>query len=665
MKPFELQLMATSFYNTTHFDQSLFYDLCNNMREGAAILEAGTKKFVYCNTAFLKLFDIPSLEDIDINLFRQLRKEILTPASITAREKILEEKGSFNELVEYISLKGHSFFGEVIVQFKKHKSGNYYFLIINPVDKAFFELASLGILMVNKRGEIVTVNPFVVQQFGYSKTELTGKKIELLIPHRFKDAHIHHREKLAAHPEDRQIGTGMEIFALRKDGTEFPVEVSLGHYPSDGDKYIIAFINDITQRKQAESKLKKLNEELESLVKERTSDLNNTMGKLEMTESQMQKVTAFQKTLLDNVGAIIVTVDTEGIIQTFNPEAERELGYRAAELVGKHSPLVYHDPLQVEARAKELSAQLRQPIPPTMELFRAKAGAGLHNDDEWMYIRKDSTRFPVQLNVTALKDQHGTITGYVGVALNISKLKQYELDLQQALEKERELSELKSRFVSMASHEFRTPLSTILSSSYLIEKYTTGQDQHKRATHLNRIVSSVSMLSDILNDFLSVGKIEEGKLHMRPSGFNLKELIIAIIGEMKIILKKKQKIWYQHSGNAEVYLDAALLKHIVMNLISNASKFSPEGSLIEITTVCSNEQLRFSIKDHGMGISKEDQQHLMERFFRGTNAANIQGTGLGLHIVSKYAELMNGVLVCESELEKGTTFTITFTFKTR
>lgn len=655
--------MTDAYYHKNNFDHSLFFSLCNNMREGAAIMEAdNARKFVYCNKAFLKLFDIHSIQDVDIGTFRKLRKETLSAAAITAREKLLEEKGYFNELVEYVSAKGHSFFGEVTIQYHQSESNNYYFVVINPVDRAFFELASLGILMVNKRGEIVTANPFVVNQFGYSKSELIGKKIELLIPHRFHDAHIKHREKFAAHPEDGRIGTGIDLFALRKDGTEFPVEVSLGHYPSDGDKYIIAFINDISLRKQAEAGLKKMNKELESLVMERTGDLNETMGKLEMTESEMQKVIAFQKTLLDNVGAMIVTVDAQGIIQTFNPEAEKELGYKAEELIGKHSPLLYHEPSLVEARAKALSVQLHQLVPPTMEMFRAKANLGLHNDDEWMYIRKDGTKFPVQLNVTALKDKQGVITGYVGVALNISKLKQFESDLQLALEKERELSELKSRFVSMASHEFRTPLSTILSSSYLIEKYAAAGDQPKRETHLNRIVSSVSMLSDILNDFLSVGKIEEGKIQVRYSRFNLKELIISLISEMKSILKKKQKIWYKHSGDMEVNMDASLFKHIVMNLISNASKFSPEGSQIEITTLCQNGQMYFSIKDHGMGISKEDQQHLMERFFRGTNATNIQGTGLGLHIVSKYAELMNGVLECKSELEKGTEFTITFTF---
>jgi signal transduction histidine kinase len=212
----------------------------------------------------------------------------------------------------------------------------------------------------------------------------------------------------------------------------------------------------------------------------------------------------------------------------------------------------------------------------------------------------------------------------------------------------------------MASHEFRTPLSTVLSSAYLIEKYTSAEDQVKREKHLHRIVSSVNTLTDILNDFLSLGKIEEGKIQVRLARFDICELITAQMAEMKGILKEQQKIHYRHKGNRDVVLDPSLLKHIIMNLVSNASKFSPPDRPIEIRTMVEGNQVILSVKDQGMGISKEDQKHLMERFFRGVNAGNIQGTGLGLHLVSKYAELMNGIVEFTSELEKGTEFIITF-----
>ncbi|MBK7434344.1 MAG: sensor histidine kinase [Chitinophagaceae bacterium] len=168
------------------------------------------------------------------------------------------------------------------------------------------------------------------------------------------------------------------------------------------------------------------------------------------------------------------------------------------------------------------------------------------------------------------------------------------------------------------------------------------------------------MLTDILNDFLDLGRIEEGKIQVRPTHFDIRELTSNTINEYSDNLKKGQEIHYRHEGEKSVFLDASLLKHIILNLISNASKFSGEDSSIFVQTNVVKHQLALSIRDEGIGISFEDQQHLMERFFRGSNAANIQGTGLGLNIVSKYAELMNGRVDCISELDIGTTFTITF-----
>ncbi len=385
--------------------------------------------------------------------------------------------------------------------------------------EALFNHASMGIVVVNSTAQIQSVNPFALKLFGYKIAELIGKPIETLIPTRFKNRHIDHRYDYSHTQKSRSMGVGLDLFAIKKNGTEFPVEVSLGNYDNNGEKNIIAFVSDISIRKKAEAEVEKLNDELEATVEQRTKDLTDAMHQLEKSK-------------------------------------------------------------------EELSASLA---------------------------------------------------------------------------KEKELSELKSRFVSMASHEFRTPLSTVLSSSYLIQKYLTTEDQSKREKHLQRIVSSVNMLTDILNDFLSVGKIEEGKIQVRLSQFNIEDHINAIALEIQHNLKNGQQIIYSHHGNADVLMDASLFKHIIMNLVSNASKFSPEDSPIKIETTGNKEQLVLSVKDQGMGISKEDQKHLMERFFRGTNAGNIQGTGLGLHIIAKYAELMKGEVVCESELEKETTFKITFT----
>lgn len=654
--------------------------------------------------------------------------------------------------------------------------------------EAFFEHATMGILVADGNGRIVTVNPFAQKEFGYAEEELVGENIEILIPQRFHRHHIYEREEYTENPQTRPMGLGMDLFGVRKDGAEFPVEVSLGHYTSNGSKYIVAFITNITVRKAAEAEIEKLNTELESTVSRRTQDLEEAMLQLKKSNDRLENVLSFQKTLLDTAGAMIIATDENGLIKLFNPEAASRLGYSQPEVIDKETPVLFHDKKDVERKRMELLKLFGSNVENSFDVLVEKARRNIHEEEQYLYVGKTGHSFPVSLTITVLRDMKGNISGYIGIAVdiserikaekelkkvqrlflqllhnypdgiisiidknynfvytggelhkrlhsdigqligkemyprfpeplrkiifvmlenvfhdnafisdfelpypivnrnyimdafplmeedgsvnyigvvikNISKLKKAEEDLREALKVERNLGELKSQFVSMASHEFRTPLSTVLSSAYLIEKYTSGEDQPKREKHLQRIVSSVNILTDILNDFLSLGKMEEGKLQPKFSKFNLEEMINTTIEEIKNNLKKEQQINYHHKGNPDVFLDSSLLKHIVTNLISNASKFSSDTSKIDIKTSNQHEKIVLSVKDNGIGISEEDQRHLMERFFRGSNAGNIQGTGLGLHIVSKYAELMDGNIECKSQLEKGTEFVITFNTK--
>jgi PAS domain S-box-containing protein len=382
--------------------------------------------------------------------------------------------------------------------------------------EALFLYATEGILVVNDKGEITRINPSAEKLFGYEKDELLGKRIEVLVPKRLTERHTNHREKFSHNPHARSMGAGMELNGLKKDGTEFPVEISLSPYSTKEGKFVIAFIVDITVRKQAEEKLKNYSGELEKQVKNRTLILEEAIEELEKTKKE------------------------------------------------------------------------------------------LHN----------------------------------------------------ALEKEKELNEMKSRFVSMASHEFRTPLTTMMSSLSLVTKYGEQSDKENQSKHVNKIKTSINNLTDILNDFLSVSKLEEGKIENMPETLNVKTYIGDIITEMQSMATNGQKLSHIHSGNDNVFLDKKLLKNILFNLISNAIKFSPNGGLIDVTTQASNSSVRISVKDNGIGISKEDQKHLFERFFRGHNATHIQGTGLGLSILAKYVELMNGSLDFESKENSGTTFTI-------
>jgi PAS domain S-box-containing protein len=395
-----------------------------------------------------------------------------------------------------------------------------------------FDYSSMGIVIVDASSRIIKANSFAMHLFGYADGELNGSSIHTLIPTRFHAEHVKHEHQYYSHPHHRPMGVALDLVGIRKDGREFPVEVSLASYKEQGALYVIAFISDITARKNSELEIKRLNAQLEQKVRLRTEALANTIDEL---KKQVKETEATEQELI-----------------------------------------------------------------------------------------------------------------------------QIQQELKKALANEKELGELKSRFVSMASHEFRTPLSTILSSAYLLQRYVTTDDQPKREKHIERIVSSVNTLTDILNDFLSVGKIEEGKINAHMVYLNVRNNIEATVNELKTIQKKGQNIYYKHTGEEHGCLDPSLLKHVMMNLISNAVKFSPENAAIYISSSGDADQLTISIKDQGVGISKEDQGHLFERFFRGANVANIQGTGLGLHIVSRYVELMNGDVECHSELNKGTEFVIRF-----
>ncbi|MBP7184528.1 MAG: PAS domain-containing sensor histidine kinase [Saprospiraceae bacterium] len=242
-----------------------------------------------------------------------------------------------------------------------------------------------------------------------------------------------------------------------------------------------------------------------------------------------------------------------------------------------------------------------------------------------------------------------------------SALKQNELELIQSLEKEKKLSEIKSRFISTTSHEFRTPLSTINSSAGLIKKYTKLEDQEKRVTHINKISNSVLHLNSILDDLLSLSKLEEGKITFKTSNLNIVQLTLSVIESLKSILKENQEIIFNFVSEA-IYIenDEAIIKNILLNIFSNAIKYSDSNIYCSIEVI--NNEVKIELTDHGIGIPEEEQQYLFERFYRAKNAAHLKGTGLGLNIVKKYLEIFNGKITFESKQNQFTTFTISIPF---
>jgi PAS domain S-box-containing protein len=407
--------------------------------------------------------------------------------------------------------------------------------------EALFNYATIGIVVTDHLGTIINFNKYAENQFGYKKEEVNGRPVEILLPQSLHRVHTSHRADFYEHPEPRRMGEGRDLFALKKDGTQFPVEVSLSHYSTEEETYVIAFVIDITVRKRSEALVRKQNTDLEK----GTSDM------------------------------------------------------------------------------LQLNAELEQKV-----------------DDRTVMLRE-----------------------------TLVELERSRKELNEALIAEKELSDLKYRFVTAASHEFRTPLSTILSSAYILGKYKNNEFEDKKEKHILRIKKAVEGMKGILEDFLSLGKLEEGKVQVRMEEMEAVECIAELrsaIGEMEHLLKKGQQIHLHHEINrSDFYIDRHMLKSIFINLVSNAIKFSGEGTFIEIVLLFSEESFTLSVKDSGIGIPKEDQIHLFDRFFRAGNASNIQGSGLGLHIIGKYLELLNGKIEINSSLHDGSLFIVSFPQQTR
>ena len=418
---------------------------------------------------------------------------------------------------------------------------------INPLDIALasrdtfreiFQTSAEGIIMIDMTGKILLANPISEKMFGFDPETMVGHTIEDLLPVRYRGKHLDFREQFNEHPEPRRMGIGRDLKALRLDGTEFPVEISLSFTNINNQVLSIAFITDISLRKIAEDAIKRSEEqlieyaaELEKKVKSRTEALNLSVQKLEI-----------------------------------------------------------------------LNKDLQQQI-----LVRQRA----------------------------------------------------EKETRKALERERELNELKSKFVSIASHEFRTPLSAILSSTSLIQQYHLRGEMTKMDKHISRVKSSVHHLTSILNDFLSLGKLEEGRIEVATEQVSLHAFFEEIKEEIKSTLKEEQQLVILFTQpELSFQSDPRILRGILFNLVSNASKYSDSGKSIHLSATYTDDSVTVEVRDAGIGIPQHEVKHVFERFFRASNSSNIQGTGLGLNIVKRYIDLLKGTISFTSELGKGSSFTI-------
>ncbi len=391
------------------------------------------------------------------------------------------------------------------------------------------------------------------------------------------------------------------------------------------------------------------------------------------------KNSEFLQDIVQNAIDGIISINGEGIVQSINPSACKLFGYLPEEVIGNNISILMPmpDKLQHDHYLRRYHVTHK---PRIIGIGREVTGQ-----------RRDGTTFPMRLGVSEVRYQEDTF--YVGFIHDLTqqkeieeRLKDYTLHLEElvevrtqslndtilalesakeqisnSLESEKELNQLKSRFISMASHEFRTPLSTIQLSASLIEKYAEAAGVVEISKHVSKIKGSVTGLNAILNNFLQIEKLESGKIETNFSDFDLQELVLEITEEMQLLAKAKQKINYRHLTDAIIVtLDKNLIKNCIINLITNAIKYSGEGAFIEIKTEVNPKQCLISVEDNGIGIPLEDQKYLFGAFFRAHNTGNILGTGLGLNIVARHVELMKGQVTFESSPDKGTLFKLTF-----
>jgi len=375
----------------------------------------------------------------------------------------------------------------------------------------------------------------------------------------------------------------------------------------------------------------------------------------------------------------IVTIDAKGIVEHVNPSACKLFGYEPEEILGRNISMLMPPPDSVQ-HDQYLHRYDVTHKPRIIGIGREVTG-----------LRKDGSKFPMKLGVSEV--HYSERTFYVGFIHDqtqqkedTERLKDYALHLEElvemrtqtlndtileletakeqisiSLENEKELNRLKSRFLSMASHEFRTPLSAVLLSTSLIDKYAEPFDSNDINKHVGKIKSSVAGLTFILNNFLQLEKLESGKIAATFAEFNLRELGEEITEEMQLLVKNLQIITYKHIGSAtNILLDKNLLKNSIVNLITNAVKYSGENAKIEFTTEINDKTIAIMVKDDGIGIPKEDQKYLFDAFFRAHNTGSIPGTGLGLNIVARHVSLMGGKITCNSAVNKGTLFTLLF-----
>jgi PAS domain S-box-containing protein len=506
--------------------------------------------------------------------------------------------------------------------------------VLNTVGDGIITMPASG-------GVIATVNPAADRMFGYRAGELMGKNFSMLIPELDQGQGNDSLEYYSASDEERAAGYGREVMGRRKDGSFFPMEMAVSEMWLGGQRYFTGIFRDITARKHAE----------EALI----------------------KAGALQNAIFNSANFSSIATDAKGVIQIFNVGAERMLGYTADEVMDKSTPADISDPQEMIARAKALSIELGTEIKPGFEALVFKATRGIEDIYALTYIRKDGSRFPALVSVTALRDAQNIIIGYLLIGTDNTArtlveaeraqlyvaLQDKNAELEAATKVAEKANLAKSEFLSSMSHELRTPLNAILGFAQLLESGapppTTAQ-----LVRLQQIIKAGWYLLDLINEILDLAVIESGRLTLSRESV----LLIDVMHECQAMIEpqaQKRDIqlsflpfdttWYANADHTRV-------KQVLINLLSNAIKYNRErGSIIVECTKPDPERIRISIKDTGKGLSSENLTHLFQPFNRlGQEEGSEEGTGIGLVVTKQLVELMGGKIGVKSQVGVGSEF---------
>jgi PAS domain S-box-containing protein len=471
-----------------------------------------------------------------------------------------------------------------------------------------------GIVTIDHAGRIQSFNPAAEKLFGYNAAEVVGRNVNILMPEPYHSEHDGYLRHYADTGEAHIIGTGREVTGQRRNGSVFPMELAVNEIDKGNGRGYVGMVRDLSVRKAA--------------------------------EAQLQTVTATRQAILDSANVAIITTDTEGLITVFNVGAQRMLGYSQEEVVGKHTPAIIHVVQEVVARAKIVSQELGRTIEPGFEVFVAKTRTGLPDENEWTYVRKDGSMFPVLLSITAMFNANGVITGYLGIAYDMTEHKRMEL--------------MKREFISTVSHELRTPLTSIRGALGLVAGGATGTLPDKARELVTIASNNCDRLVRLINDILDMEKIESGKMVFAMQPLDLASMIQETIAANQPYARQHQASIVVEGELPSLVIsgDRDRLIQVLTNLLSNAAKFSPKDGHIHVSLEQHDKHARLTVRDDGPGIPKEFQSRLFQKFSQA-DASDTRakgGTGLGLSITKAIVERHGGHITYTSTAAQGTAF---------